>query len=170
MSKNETKSNVSYSGTVKIKVLNGTKVVKSGKAHNSGTQWLFQVLASSILGNDERTNMPHYLSIFEVDDGVETELINNRVPLTSGSFRAENGGVVATFTAIIPYKSLSSRSSDHTISRIKMYSSSDPERETMLAWVDPPLSSEWVISKDTTNNIAIEWDMTFSNQSTTSAS
>lgn len=166
MGKKSTGSKVSYSGAVKIKVLSGTKVVKSGGAHNSGSLWLFRVLASALLGNDERRNMPHYLNIFDVNGDTETPILSNRVALTSGSFSpSEDGGVMATFTAIIPYKSIADRSTTHRISRIKIYSDASPDSETTLATVDTGAGDVWDINSGTRNNIAIEWDMTFANQS-----
>ena len=49
---------------------------------NHGTSWLFKVLASTLVGSDQRINMPRYFDIGRYDSGVTETALTNRVALT----------------------------------------------------------------------------------------
>lgn len=165
MDSKTTKQTIQYNGSVNIKVLNGTKVVKTAKTHNSGTSWLFQVLASAIIGSNETNNMPKYLDVFENTGTTESvtlqSIISNPVPLTSKHMEKDsdtNDGWVASFTAIIPYRSIKS-GGDHVIYCLRLYSTAGNET-TQIAEVKP---SDITINRDNRSNLAVEWRMLFSN-------
>ena len=172
--KNDSKNNstIGYSGSVNVKVLNGTKIVSSTTKHNEGTQWFFQVLASSVIGNNERNNMPRYLDAFqrtgEEGSYIYTSILSTKVALTSKSFRSYNEddvyGVMASMTAIVPHKSILFESdSSKTIDQLRIYSN-DSSDDTLLAKVDLGDKAIEILS-DSKNNIAIEWNMLFKNVS-----
>ena len=156
---------IKYSGNASIKILNGKKIVKSVKQHNAGTPWFFQVLASAVIGNNESRNMPHYIDVLQKragSDPIEYDsLITNRIALTSKSFRAQEGGWIAIMSAVIPYRSLKSTAATQNIDRVDIYSGSTGSN--LLASVILTDGDVIEIAANTKNNIAVEWDMSFTN-------
>ena len=49
---------IGYCGFAKIKKMRGKKVVEEHIFHNSGTNYLFQALASTLCGQNRTSDMP----------------------------------------------------------------------------------------------------------------
>jgi hypothetical protein len=62
------KSSIGYYGYATIKLLKGKRVTRVITHHNNGTLWLFKLLASTLCGKDETSNMPKFLDLLHLEE------------------------------------------------------------------------------------------------------
>ena len=168
-------SSLNYYGFVTINVLNNNKVVKTIRKHNSGTEWLFKVLASTLCGNNESTNMPRYFDIGTFNKtqlgntfvtslvsriALSSKTINNfsvSVPGTTDNHNFK-GIVGASFSALISASDILQNS---LAPILRLYSDVQGE-SSLLAQVN--LGDEAItLDYSSGYNYMVEWVMTFEN-------
>ena len=159
---------LNYYGFVIIKTLKNNKIIKETTTHNSGTLWLFKLLAGALCGDTTVYNkMPQYFDLGVKDDeGNFTSHLYNRVYLSAKVIKdfsvtidrdIFNGSYGASFTAMISSNTV--RSSNPT-KVLRLYSNSYAE-DTLLAEVQ--LNDEISLNTAGGYNYSIEWVMTFEN-------
>ena len=156
-------NNISYTGSVKVKLLKGKRVKRTYTIHNEGTQLLFQGIALSLIQSESSKLLPNYIAIGleggELSDSYR--LLNEivRVPITSKNVLSNtfidpqhgqmSDGYKAIFSATIPASSLF----ENTIREIGLFGQSSGDN--LLARITPPINDPIVV--ETGMSITIEW-------------
>ena len=161
------KSSIGYYGYATIKLLKGKRVTRVITHHNSGTAWLFRLLASTLCGKDETSNMPKFLDLLHLENQSEPtsalkSSLAGKVSLTAKVLEnvsvvgsADIAKVAASFTAFVP----ASMVTNQYINALAIYS--DATGDTMLAEIK--LDELVDLTTKRSYNIMIDWTMTFSN-------
>lgn len=161
------KSSIGYYGCATIKLLKGKRVVRTILHHNNGTEWLFRLLASTLCGKDETSNMPKFLDLLHLENQSDpnSALVSSlagRVSLTakvlenvSVAESTNSAKVAASFTAFVP----ASMVTNDDINALAIYS--DATGDTMLAEIK--LDELVDLTTKRSYNLMIDWTMTFNN-------
>lgn len=161
---------IGYCGFAKIKKMRGKKVVEEHIFHNSGTNYLFQALASTLCGQNRTSDMPQYFDLGLTDDNnTYTVFLSSRSPLTSRLVRDykitgdTSAAVAAVFTAYIPSRTIVNTTNNiNTLALYSTYSFGD-NTSTRLAQIDLTGDEVFKLSDNSTHSYIVEWVMTFSN-------
>lgn len=168
------KDSLNYCGFATIKVKKGNKIIKKYSSHNSGTQYLFKLLANALCGNYQREYMPRYIDLGNIDENSKfTSSLIHRIPLNSTvvtensgySIELANNNVYsikfgALFSCLFNFSNLIP---DGSINAMQLHSNANGN-DTCLAQIQ--LADE--LSEDTLKfsssyNFLVEWIMTFDN-------
>ena len=160
---------IEYQGNVTIKVVNGNKILKNVKCHNAGTSWFSKLIASSVLGNNEAVNMPKFLdagtSVTTQGVTTYTSCLSSRVQLTGKQLKKDTAidstAWIASFTAVLPRKSIIVSGDSITINTLKVYPTSTGGEENLLASVDLIDDNEISVLATSESSIIVVWNMKF---------
>ena len=167
------KSSIGYYGYATIKLLKGKRVTRVITHHNSGTTWLFRLLASTLCGKDETSNMPKFLDLLHLENQSNTSsrLVSSlagkvslaakvleNVPVAGSTNTAK---VAASFTAFVP----ASMVTNQYINALAIYSNAYGD-DTKLAEIK--LDELVDLTTKRSYNLMIDWTMTFDNVVTSS--
>lgn len=161
------KSSIGYYGYATIKLLKGKRVARVITHHNNGTVWLFRLLASTLCGKDETSNMPKFLDLLHLKNQSDpnSQLVSSlagRVSLTAKVLEnvsvaegINTAKIAASFTAFIP----ASMITNQYINVLAIYS--DAAGDTMLAEIKLDELVDFTLKRP--YNLMIDWTMTFNN-------
>lgn len=160
---------IEYQGNVTIKVVSGNKILKSAKCHNAGTSWFSKLIASSVLGNNEAVNMPKFLdagtSVTTQGGTTYTSCLSSRVQLTGKQLKKDTAtdstAWIASFTAVLPRKSITVSGDSITINTLKVYPTSTGGEENLLASVDLTDDNDISVLATSESSIIVVWNMKF---------
>ena len=180
--KGNIESQVGYCGNLNIKVMRGNRVVKEFNEHNTGTKRLFTGLALALIGDNNKSwynYLPKFLG-FGTNNSVATSFnepdlknpckagtspnqVPVRVAISSGnpyvdSVGSIDVGIIAPFTAVIPYASIKSFLGDPGIGEFGLFS--DIDGETLLARIT--LTSP-ITNIDEGMNLLLTWTLSIRN-------
>lgn len=157
-----------YKGSVTLKILKGSKIIRTVNSHNEGSSELFRIMLSQLCGNDEDARLPRYLDVISVD---ATSGILNRIVLTGIKLDTVDGLPCAYFSALIPANQFKT---NKTIIQFGLYNNFSTNLDTFLARVsltDEQINSINNFTSSNTEirklyasyNLLIEWRMFISN-------
>ena len=142
---------IGYQGNVSISFVKNGKIKKSIKQHNSGTSYLFQLLASAITGQSLASEMPRYIMLFDASDN---PILYYKPQFTGGKPIVSDGQARASFTAYIPQSAVTAS----TFKKLAMYTQSN-NPNTKLAEVTLENPTEI----PTGYSVMVTWEMLFTN-------
>lgn len=159
-------SNIAYEGKVTVKVLRGSKIVRSSTTHNSGQVRLFYYLCKCLVGTYSQSEAPAYLRMFYGDSISSSEATNTAQPLRSKRPLSSTNSATAEFTFLIPTSAINSQQ-DGKITTLAIYGSdSSTDKSKPLATVTLSGSDRIIPSSDPGVNIYVKWVMTVMDSAT----
>lgn len=153
-------SNIAYDGKVTVKVLRGSKIMRSSTTHNSGQVRLFYYLCKCLVGTYSQSEAPAYLRMFYGDSISSSEATNTAQPVRSKRPLSSTNSATAEFTFLIPASSINSQQGGK-ITTLAIYGADNStDKSKPLATVTLSGSDMITPSIDPGVNIYVKWSMT----------
>lgn len=153
-------SNIAYKGNVTVKVLRGSKVMRSSTTHNSGQARLFYYMCKCLVGTYSQSEAPAYIRMFYGDGVNSSEATNTAQPVRSKRPLSSTDRATAEFTFLIPTSAINAQQ-DGKITTLAIYGSNNSaDKSKPLATVTLLGSDRITPSSDPGVNIYVKWVMT----------
>lgn len=174
-----TQNNISYEGTIKVKIQHNGKIIKTKQYHNTGTIYLFEYLCKSILGTASANECPYYIKLFNRTDESTTNATIDSKSIAVSPLLAYNVGNIevdndisasTTLHFTIPCTQLSKTNNNIVkIYQAALYGAKYADDKTKYSTIFNFLAEghkTWepiVLNVTNDYNIYIEWTLTFMN-------